>query len=386
MARICMIFNSFELPNPGGPSLQAYRVSQELKKRGHQIIFVAKGTGRSPAFEMVDGIPLYRLNLKGLASFQLLYRLWHLKNEFDILHVHGVGRLATMAITFARNFGKRVYVKYTIAGALMKPPQPGVKGWFKRISPFPKLRLEKHKQADGMIAISGETYNELINYGFPRDRISFIPNGVDTELFRPVGLMEKQQLRRKLGLPENKMIFIFTGKITRRKGVDTLLCAWQSLPQIQEKAVLVLVGDGKGQADNLEAWLDKFIQTNKLAGSVIWPGVVANVPDYLAAADCFLFPSWREGLPNSLLEAMSAGLVCFASNIGGNTDVIIPGKTGILLPPGDVGAWADAIAQAVNDPHPALGTAARRYICENYSIIGTANKLEKLYDDNGVSR
>lgn len=377
MIRVCMLLHNFEPPF-GGPERQAIQIATCLRDRGHQVIIVAKGTGRAPAHEVYEGLPVYRLNTPGLASLEAVYRLWRLRDSFDVIHVHGVGRLASAAVNFARRFHKRVYVKVTTAGHIIKQLPPGPRGWLKGLSPFRRQRAKLLQHADGMIAISEEIKAELARYGFPGDKIFYISNGVDTRRFHPVAPAEKLALRNKLGLPPDKAMVIFTGKITRRKGVDTLLRAWRQAA-VHDRAVLVLAGSGHGQPDSMEEWLDRFIIENGLAASVIRPGAVADVAPYLAASDCFVFPSRREGLPNSLLEAMASGLLCIASDIGGNRDLILPEQTGVLLPVADIDAWAAAMCSAVRNPRPALGAAAAAFINANYCLDVTVDRLERLF-------
>ena len=92
-----MLLNNFEPPF-GGPELQALNISKKLIGCGHEILFISKGSGQAPEYEVVEGIPVYRLNKRGLASVEAIYQLWKLRDEFDIIHVHGVGRLASVAI------------------------------------------------------------------------------------------------------------------------------------------------------------------------------------------------------------------------------------------------------------------------------------------------
>lgn len=366
-------------PPFGGPELQAIKIARRLKERGHEIFFISKGSGKAPECASIDGIQVYRLNKQGLASVEAAYWLWKLRSSYDVIHVHGVGRLASIAISMAKILEKRVYIKVTTAGHILKPTGNGVKGILKRMSPFRERKVKKLKQADAMISISTEITNELLYNGFNKNKISHIPNGVDTDQFCPVDSEVKHMLRRKLGLITNKKIVLFTGKITKRKGLDTLLEAWGKLKDLHANVLLVLVGSGNGQSDNLEEWISQYITENNLTESVMKVGDVTNVHEYLACGDIFVFPSRREGLPNSLLEAMASGLLCIASDIGGNTDLIIPGETGILAEAGNKDSWEEALRTVIINPNQHFGTAACELINNRYSIDITVEKLAKLY-------
>lgn len=374
-----MILNNFEPPF-GGPELQVAAITSRLRERGHEVIIIARGTNTAPQYEEIHGLPVYRLQRKGCGSVDCWRQLSIMRDRFDVIHVHGVGRLASAAILFARLHGKKVFVKVTTAGHIIKELPPGAKGMLKALLPFRWLKPALLKQAHGIIAISDEILAELEKTGFSGKKISYIPNGVDLEKYRPATDEEKLELRKQLGLPPEKKVYIFTGKITSRKGIDTLLQAWQGAAALRGRAVLVLVGSGAGQSDNAEEWACRFVTEQNLGDAVVFAGARTNIPEYLAAADCFVFPSRREGLPNSLLEAMAANLLCLASDIGGNRDVIMHGETGMLVPAERVADWSEALENALLQNDPALGAQARELIKSKFSLDATVEKLIELYE------
>ncbi|HWR06365.1 glycosyltransferase family 4 protein [Sporomusa sp.] len=379
MARICMILNNFEQPF-GGPELQAQKVAALLMARGHGVFIIAKGSGKAPAHEVLDKLQIIRLNVSGLASLELFMQLFKYKNDYDVIHVHGVGRLASVAINFGKHFNKKVFIKVTTAGHVIKKPASRFKELMQKVLLFRERKLKLLQQANGVIAISSEIRQELENNGFSEKSIYDIPNGVDTSHFYPASQEEKVRLRNQLGLPVDKQIFIYTGKLTRRKGIDTLITAWcKSLAQ--EKGMLVMLGSGKGQGDSLETYIHTRIKAESLNHSVLTPGDVDNVADYLRAADVFVFPSRREGLPNSLIEAMACSLLCIASDIGGNKDLIIPGCNGFLLPVEDVDEWSRQINNASVAIDNNLSEAAVSLISDKYDLRITVNRLERLFTD-----
>lgn len=378
MAGICMILNNFELPF-GGPELQAQKVAAALMVRGHHVFIIAKGSGKECRREVLGNLKIVRLNKRGLASVELFWQLFKYRNDFDVMHVHGVGRLSSVAIRFAKLFKKQVFIKVTTAGHLFKIPKSKIKELMQKALPFRQQKVNLLKKADGMIAISSELKNELKNNGFPDQVIHDIPNGVDTSRYHPVNLADKNNLRIKLGLPVDNRIFVYTGKLTRRKGLDTLLTAWRQTSQAKTTGLLVLLGSGQGQQDSLEAYIQNTIKEHGLEQSVVTLGDVDNVSEYLQAADVFVFPSRLEGLPNSLLEAMACGLLCVASDIGGNNDIILSGKNGFLVPVEDVDQWSKQLETVVVNVESKLLEAAAATIRDNYDLIVTVDRLEKLF-------
>jgi glycosyltransferase involved in cell wall biosynthesis len=366
-------------PPYGGPEVQALRLAVRFMKSGHQVLVIAKGSGNYPAFEKRDGVPIYRLNHPGFASVEVLYRLYALRNAFDIIHVHSAGRLAASAIRFAHAFDKKVFVKVTMNGGIVKAVKPGTLSFVKKLSPFRNSKVELLKRVDSMIAITQDIVEDLRKHGFPEEKIAYIPNGVDTSLFYPPSDEEKRALRERLNLPQDKPLFIFTGKITKRKGIDVLLTAWLKTSEARQQAALVIIGSGVGQKDSLEQYAHTFIVENDLKESILMIGAVDNVEEFLKAADVFVFPSRWEGLPNSLLEAMAASLFCIVSNIEGVNELIIPEKTGVLTPVGDAAALAQAMDEAQKCRNLSLAAEAAVVIQREFSIEATAQKLEQLF-------
>jgi glycosyltransferase involved in cell wall biosynthesis len=263
-------------------------------------------------------------------------------------------------------------------GGIVKAISPGLFGLIRKISPFRSSKVGVLKRANSMIAITGAIVEDLRRHGFAEEKIAYIPNGVDTDLFYPPSAEEKRELRTALRLPQDKMLFIFTGKLTQRKGLDILLAAWCQMAESCLNAVLLLVGSGVGQKDSLEEYANKFISENNLKESIHMLGAVDNVADYLKAADVFVFPSRWEGLPNSLLEAMAASLFCIASDIEGVNELIIPGRTGVLTGAGDTTALTQALTAAYQCRNQSLAAAAAAVIQREYSIEATAERLERL--------
>ena len=137
-----------------------------------------------------------------------------------------------------------------------------------------------------------------------------------------------------------------------------------SSPQ-QKQPYLIIIGDGP-----LKGTLHKQCREIGIHDSVIFLGSVKNPEEYLRAADLFVLPSRAEGSPNALLEAMSTGLTCLVSDIGGNIDLIENGVRGFLLPTDQANLWAQMIRMLLDNPDRInqTGTAAREWIVQERSI------------------
>jgi glycosyltransferase involved in cell wall biosynthesis len=225
---------------------------------------------------------------------------------------------------------------------------------------------------DAVIAPSQACRQELLAAGFSAQRIHVIANGVDTSLFRPEPVLEPST---RLSFGEGPAV-VFTGRLIEAKGLLDLLEGWPSLLREVPDAHLVLVGSGP-----LEAQLRQRAALPPLAGRVHLTGEVPDVRSYLRAATAFVLPSWAEGLPNALLEAMAMGLPCVATDIGPIADATSDGEEALLVPVKAPQKLAGALATILTQPDLAarLGRAARKRAEAEFSLETVVDHLEALY-------
>ncbi|GAA3208968.1 glycosyltransferase [Dactylosporangium siamense] len=180
-----------------------------------------------------------------------------------------------------------------------------------------------------------------------RGRYAVIRSGVDLQHFRPAGDAARRAARARLGVPARTPLAVCVGRLTRQKGQDVLLAAWERVAARCPDARLALVGDG----DLLPALLGR-------AGTgVTFAGDVTDVRDWLAAADVVTLPSRWEGLPLTALEAMATGRSVVASDIPGIAG-IVTARTGALVPPERPTPLADALLCRLLDLGPARAEGA----------------------------
>lgn len=231
-------------------------------------------------------------------------------------------------------------------------------------------------RADAFIAPSHTIQRELVAAGYPRARIHHLPNGV--RIPPPIDDETKRRARVALAtanaslvLPDQAPLAVFTGRIDAAKGLAELVAAWRAVADRRRDARLWIVGDGPFESD-----LRRQIEAENLSSRVVLAGIFDDVSDVLAAADLFVLPSHEEGMSQSLLEAMAAGLPTVASDIAGNRSLIDDGREGRLVPPRRADALAAAILAMIDNPADAaeLGAAARQRVSREHS-------LEKMADD-----
>jgi glycosyltransferase involved in cell wall biosynthesis len=174
-------------------------------------------------------------------------------------------------------------------------------------------------------------------------------NGVDVDKFSQSQFTKtaNTNLRRSLGIKPSEMVFLFVGRVVRDKGVEELITAFTRLAKDHPKARLLMVGDYEPELDPLSPEVDNAIRNHP---GITETGWVNDVRPYIALSHCFVIPSYREGLPNSLIEAGSMGLPSVATDINGCNEVVIPGANGDLVPKKDAAALEAAMRRMIEDP------------------------------------
>lgn len=226
------------------------------------------------------------------------------------------------------------------------------------------------RRTDAVVAVSHAAAHQL-NIPEIQQKLSVIWNGV---LMAPAS-RPRDTVRAEFGL-DDRVIGIIVARIDGLKGHDTLL---QSLSKLRTRTpiIVLIVGDGVARTR-----MEQMAQELQLGPEkVLFLGMRSDVPDLLAASDLFLLPSVTEGLPLSILEAMSQRLPIVATAVGGIPEIVSDGEHGLLVPAQDPQALAEAIERLVDDPslRDALGEAAYRRVQEAFSFEAMLLKYDALY-------
>ena len=243
---------------------------------------------------------------------------------------------------------------------------------------------------DRVIVFSEIQADVLARLGVREDRLAVIPNGVDQDQWAPsspstsalhhgglpsagltpAGLSERQKVRQKLG---NQRIFLYMGRVSTEKNVEALLKGWKLVNP--EGCRLVIVGDGP---------LRSTLQNTHTADNVLWWGYESNLDTRVALlqeAEVFVLPSLVEGLSIALLEAMSSGCACLATDAGADGEVLADGA-GIVLSTQGVTTQLRTLLPVLRDQPvltAELGRRARERVLERYTLSRNIDSLEKLY-------
>lgn len=284
-------------------------------------------------------VPLLGRPLNGLSSGIVALRAIKQLRP-DVVLAYWIYPEGWGAVWAARRLG--IPAVLGVRGSDLRKPGDPLSAWLGRSA----LR-----RADFVITVSEDLRRMAIEGGVPAGRVRSIPNGCDLDVFRPA---DRFSAREELGLDKQNRIVLFVGRLAHVKGVDVLLEATErALPRVPELH-LWLVGDGP-----LRSVLERRCE-GALKGHVHFAGAAApeEVAKWMAAADVVCLPSYSEGCPNAVIEAVACGRPVVASAVGGIPE-LVDESCAILTPPGDAEALSAALVEALERGWDYWGIASR---------------------------
>ena len=293
--------------------------------------------------------------LSALRSVVVLTRLFR-RERFAIVHVHTpvaslVGRLAAW-------LARTPQIVYTAHGFYFHDDMPA----WKRAT-FVGLERVAGWVTDVLFCQSAEDAATAVAEGIaPAEAVNAIGNGVDVRRFDPAQVMGAADARALLGVPAAAPVVGIIGRQVREKGYAELLGAATALATEFPDMCVLLVG-GRLESDHDTSIESALAQTRDVLGDrLIEAGPRDDTPAMLAAMDVFCLPSYREGMPRTIIEAMMMAKPVVATDIRGCREEVVAGETGWLVPVRDTAALARAIAVCLGDPAAAarMGAAGRR--------------------------
>ncbi|MGB5811724.1 MAG: glycosyltransferase family 4 protein [Polyangiales bacterium] len=304
-----------------------------------------------------------------------------LREKYDLVHTH-----APVASVVGRTAAKLARVErivYTAHGFyfhenMPKPQYAMYHGVEKAIAHV----------TDRILVQSREDYQTALRTRLGSSRkITYLGNGIDLDRFDP-DAKAQPGLRESLGIPASAgPIIAMTGRITEEKGLGELVEAVSILqPKFPDLHLLVIGGQLSTERDAFEQRLVTFIEDRQLTSHVTLAGFQRDVAPLLALADVFVLPSYREGLPRSVLEAMAMQLPVVATDIRGCREAVADHVTGLLVPIKDSQRLADAIRHVLTDSDLAatFGRAGRERVETQFDEHLVFERLERCYRDLGV--
>lgn len=225
---------------------------------------------------------------------------------------------------------------------------------------------------DQVFGVSSEIVEEMRSYMIPNPIM--IANGVDVDRFQQ---SEKSlDLSKGMGIYPNHIVLGMVSSLTPEKGHMLAIQALRDIVREFPEIKLLIIGEGALKSE-IESQVEKF----GLGDCVTLLGKRLDIPDILSIIDVFLIPSYKEGLPMALLEAMSAGKAVIATRVGENVNVITHKKNGLLIDPGDSNQLKTAMLELIRnrDLVRSLGTSAREEVKANYSSRNMTKKYCEIY-------
>lgn len=281
--------------------------------------------------------------LKDLRSLWQLY--WLFKKEKPLI-VHSITPKAGLLTMLAGYFSGVPIRMHTFTG-LIFPTRKGI---------LQKLLIVMDRVlcycATNIYPEGQGVKNDLIRYKITNKKLEVLANGnvngVDTSYFDPVlfSNVEKQLLKTTLGIAHEDFVLVFIGRLVGDKGINELILAFKKLSAVQATIKLVLVGPFESDLDPLAIETLKEIEINKNIVSVDFQ---KDIRPYLSISDCLVFPSYREGFPNVVLQAGAMGLPSIVTNINGCNEIIIEGQNGIIIPAKDSDVLYKAMKKMAED-------------------------------------
>ncbi len=365
-------------PSIGGAQRVVLETGRGLRARGVDAFVVTRHHRGLARYEEVAGLPTYRVGRgdagKAVAALSFilgaLRLLWRLRARYEVLHCHQMISPMTVGLLARALAGRPLVIMPHRSGPI------GDIGVITRRRPLTgRLRLAAARRwGDAFVCISPAIAAELRAAGVPAARLWPIANGVDLERLRPVGSARRAELRHLLGLPAGPLA-IYAGRLAPEKGLDVLLAAWPAVLREAPDAYLLLAGAGE-QRQALEAQAARL----GLGRRVIFAGARDDVAPLLQAADLFVLPSYAEGLPLALLEAMACGLPVVATAVDGTAELVQDGVTGRLVPPHDTEALARGLVEGLASPAaPAWGERGRGLVVRQYGLAQIVGQHLELY-------
>jgi glycosyltransferase involved in cell wall biosynthesis len=306
-----------------------------------------------------------------IAQLRLARDVWRL--GIQIVHTYNFGA-NVFAIPPAKLAGARVVASIRDMGVYLSPRQRQVQRLVCRL-------------ADRILVNANAIKDWLVADGYDAGRITVIPNGIDLARFEQPALTGS--LHRELGLPRNAPLIGVVGRVTRLKGIEDFLRAAVKIAPRFPTAHFLIVGDGftmKGRTvekdDTYRKELTHFAAQLGLQDRVIFTGFRPDVERVLPELTVSVLPSLSEGLSNTLLESMAAGVPVVATRVGGSSEVVWDGGNGLLVPPGDPDSLADAVGRLLDAPALAvrLGQAGRSSVAERFSMARLVETTSLFYE------
>lgn len=350
-----------------GGQIVALQLMRAARARGDRVVAVSPGPGAFVDLLRQEGIEVELIDLSRTFHVREALRLRRLlRRHRALLHTHTqltgniLGRIA------ARLAGSPVLSHMHIENYFR--PVRAVAAVHRTLDNWTARLCAR------ILVVSEATRRELLRQGYPAERMEVVHNGIAD----PPQL--EHDLRAGLGVPAGVPLVGAVGRLCAVKGQRELI---EAAARLSEDVHVVLVGKDLEQAGAYERLLRAEAERLGIADRVVFTGYRSDVGALLQSLDVFVLPSWTEGLPLVVLEAMAAGVPVVATRVGGTPELVADGESGFLVEPRDVDGLAQAIADLLARPDrgKALGASGARRVRESFSEAGMTGRVLEVYDE-----
>ena len=366
------IFYLVDSLNIGGTETQAVELARRMDPKTYDVTLACLRK-EGPLLDLLNGSAVNVVEFRpkgGIDSPRGLYQLARMvaylrRGKFDVLHAHDLWSNMMGVVA-----GKLAGVPVVITS--QRDLSHG--DWYQGSR---KKWLRRAQNASSAVVTNARMIREglVSQEGLAADKVRVIYNGVDLERF-----VTSPSMRARIfsGMERAKLIVLVGNMHTDVKGQPTLIAAASEIVSRFPQARFVLVGDGDKRRE-----FEAGAHAAGVAASFMFLGRRNDVADILAACDIAVLPSAAEGMPNAVLEYMAAGLPVVASAVGGNLEVIADGGTGLLVPPGNATALAQAVSRLLGDEVLALRLArtGRELVQQRFSFERLTREVGALYEE-----
>jgi len=349
-------------PGWGGTELHILNLSDQLKKRGHKVFVACRPDcwveGRAKEMNL-DTVPFKVMNYHDTQDMKQL-RAFIRQEEVDVLHTHWNSDILIPAFA-----GLQESVKARIMSRHLPYPFRNKAGGML----YSRLLFTR------MVAVSNSVKKALVLSGCNADKVDVIHHGTDIPSFNPKEVVD-EEMRASLGIAPGSVAVGIIGRIAPEKGHHTLLDA-ASLVKAGVPISYVIVGSGPD-----EDLIRKKATELGLQDHVHFAGYRADIAEVIGALDIVTVPSnWEEPCSAVIQQGMAMRKPVIGTLVGGTPEMIVDGETGLLVPPDDPRALADAISRLATDTsfRTKAGVAGRSRVEANFSLSGMVDKIEALY-------
>lgn len=341
---------------------------REQVRRGHRCQVVCLHERGRLADELTGaGVPVHACGKRVGIDLPALWRLrGHLRrHSTQVLHTHNnAAHYVALTAAIGLDFDRVVNTRHGM-------------GSDDRASRRERRYAMTMRRTDAVVTVCDSARRSFIERRMvPPEKLRVVLNGIHTAQFVAASDAARARALATLGLPSTTRVIGSVGRLNQAKDQRTLLDAFATLRRRGNDAALLILGEG-----DLRGALERRIAALGITDRAFLLGDRSDVADWLPAFDVFALSSITEGYSVALLEACASALPIVATRVGGNAEIVREGVNGVLVPPRDADALADALASLLAAPERAraLGAAGRTWVGAHGSVAAMADGYEKVY-------